>query len=241
MRMNGETTLSTIPKPARMPRTERKVDNVQVDWDTLRQQVLASSARLTWMDDVPQEVLEETWARRAVQVAQALEQEDGGEQIKVVVVRLGREVYGLETDYVFDIRSVESITRVPRVPDWVAGVVNLRGRIVSVLDLQSFLGLPPTENEAELESVSRQLVVVGTPAMELALLVDEVLAVETFPVSRVQDATGTVRTVQTEFMRGILRRTEEDAQDGADKTLMVILDLPALLAEKRLIVHEDLI
>ena len=62
-----------------------------------------------------------------------------------MVIRLGREVYGLETDYVFDIRPLESITHVPRVPDWVAGVVNLRGRIISVLDLQRFLGLPPVE------------------------------------------------------------------------------------------------
>lgn len=241
MRMNGETTLSTIPKPVKEIRPIRKIDTSQVDWDEIRQQVLESSAKLTWMEDVPQEVLEETWTRRANEVAQVIKAEDSGEQIKIALVRLGREVYGFETDYVLDIRLLDHITRVPRVPDWVAGVVNLRGRIVSVLDLQRFLGLPQVEKEGEVEPGTHHLVVIGTPAMELAMLVDEVLAIESLPISRIQEATSAVKTVQAEYMRGIVSCTEADTFIGVDTPLILILDLPSLLADKRLIVHEDII
>lgn len=237
MRMNGETTLSTIPRPERVVQPSRKIDSTQVDWEEIRRKVLESSARLVWMDDVPQDVLEQAWAQRAEQVAQVIADGESGEQIEIVVIRLGREVYGVETDYVFDIRSLEHITRVPRVPDWVAGVVNLRGRIISALDLQRYLGLPPAENGGEVESGARHLVVVGTPAMELALLVDEVLAVESLPISQIQEATSAVKGIQAEYMRGIVVQS----QAGDDTAPLLVLDLPALLADKRLIVHEDII
>lgn len=241
MRMNGETTLSTVPRPGRITQRIQKTEATLVDWEAIRRNVLESSARLAWTDDVSQEVLEQTWARRASQIAQEIEDSGTGAKIEVAVVRLGREVYGIETDYVFDIRQLNQITRVPRVPDWVAGVVNLRGRIISVLDLQRFLGLPSSEKEGGSESGSRHLIVVGTAAMELALLVDEVLAIESLPTSQIQEATSALRTVQVEYMRGIVNRTEADTLADVDTTLILVLDLPVLLADKRLIVHEDII
>lgn len=237
MRMNGETTLSTVPRPERPARSARKIDGGQIDWEAIRRNVLNSSARLVWMDDVPQEVLEQTWARRADQVAQALEDGETEEQVDIAIIRLGQEVYGLEANYIYNIRALDSLTRVPRTPDWVAGVVNLRGRIISVLDLPRFLGLPPAAKDDEPEASQRDLVVVETPAMELALLVDEVLAIEALPTGQIQEATSAVRGIQAEYMRGIVLPTQSEA--GAAPLL--ILDLPALLADKRLIVHEDII
>jgi purine-binding chemotaxis protein CheW len=263
--MNGETTLSTIPRPGRKAQPVRK-ESSPVDWEAIRRSVLESSARLAWVDDLPQEALEQAWAQRAALLAQEIKTGDSGEQIQVVVVRLGREVYGLETDYVLDIRLLESLTRVPRVPTWIAGVVNLRGRIVSVLDLQRFLDLPSTENGSSPEASPRQLVVVGIPAMELAFLVDEVLAVESMPISQIQEASTSVRGIRAEYMRGIVNRNSSPASlqkaggnqlgqgnpspanqgrasldSSPDSPLLLLLDLPALLSDKRLIVHEDIV
>ena len=237
MRMNGETTLSTIPKPTRTSRPSRKIESAQVDWEEIRNKVLESSARLVWMDEVPQDVLEQTWAERAAQMAQVVEDGEMGVQLQVAEVQLGREMYGIETDYVFDIRPLDRITRVPRVPEWVAGVVNLRGRIISVVDLQRFLGLPVMEKEVDTESGPSHLVVIGTPKMELALLVDEVLAVESLPTSQIQEPSSAVRGIQSEYMRGIFMLT----RDGGETLPLMILDIPVLLADKRLVVHEDII
>jgi purine-binding chemotaxis protein CheW len=207
---------------------------VEFDWDSIRQHIAAVGAALERSDEAAPEVMEQVWARRAERLAQVPAQPDEGEQIQLVLLRLGREVYGLGAQYVFDIRPIEprSVTCVPHAPNWVAGVVNLRGRILSVIDLQRFLGLSPAES-TDLSTATRCLVVVETPEMELALLADEALPIETVSVSRIQDATGTVRGIRPEYLRGIADRSNGDS--------MVILNLPALLADKQLIVHEEIV
>jgi len=207
---------------------------IAFDWDSIRQRIAAASAAMSETDETAPEVVEQVWARRAERLAQMPVKPEEGEQIQLALLRLGREVYGLDVEYVFDIRPVEprSVTPVPRVPAWVAGVVNLRGRIFSVVDLQRFLGLAPTGN-ADGSAPTRFLTVVETPEMELALIVDEVLPMETVTVSRIQDATGTVRGIRPEYMRGIADRSNGDS--------MVILDLPALLADRQIIVHEEIV
>lgn len=207
---------------------------VEFDWDSIRQHIATVSAALEKSDEIVPEVMEQVLARRAERLAQVPAQPDEGEQIQLVLLRLGREVYGLGVQYVFDIRSVEprSVTRVPRAPNWVAGVVNLRGRILSVIDLQRFLGLSPAESTDQ-SAATRCLVVVETAEMELALLADEALPMETVSVSRIQDATGTIRGIRPEYMRGIADRSNGDS--------MVILNLPTLLADKQLIVHEEIV
>ena len=260
MKLNGETTLSTIPRVKRPVRPQPKAGDSHVDWDVIHRKVLEGAARLAWVEDAPEDVLEQTWARRAAQVARIIEEEEAEEQIQIVVIRLGRELYGLETNYVFDIRPLENITLVPRVPEWVAGVTNLRGRVVSALDLPVYFGLPPVERDSDHRSAKQYLIVVETPAMEIALIADEVLMIETLPVSKIQEATSAVRGIRPEFMRGIVVHTEEAASQeqreptpspdghntanslaGVSTALLLILDLPALLADKRLIVHEDII
>ncbi len=225
-----------------------------LDWEDIRQRIVAANAALTKLDEISPEMLQQVWARRAALLAQALPQEDEAEQIELVLVRLGREVYGLDAQYVFSIKPAELITRVPRVPDWVTGVVNLRGRILSVIDLRRYFGLPPVESEGNEgnndgkndHDVPRMpaertdhLVVVQTPDMEIALLADEVLAVKSVPVSHIQDATGTVRGLRPEYVRGIV--AQEDGATDDPSPMFVVLDLPAMLADERLIVHEDVI
>ena len=206
---------------------------VELDWDSIRQHIATVSAALERSDETASEVMEQVWARRAERLAEVPAQPDESEQIQLVLLRLGREVYGLGAQYVFDIRPFDpqSVTRVPRVPNWVAGVVNLRGRILSVIDLQRFLGLSPAEG-TDPSTATHCLVVVETPEMELVLLADEALPMETVSVSRIQDATSTVRGIRPEYLHGIADRSNGDS--------MVILNLPALLADKQLIVHEEI-
>jgi purine-binding chemotaxis protein CheW len=214
--------------------TRPQISKGEIDWESIRQRVASAGATLQESGETAPEVLEQAWARRAERLAQVPVEADTSEQIELAPLRLGREVYGLEVEYVFDVRPVERITRVPRTPDWVAGVVNLRGRILSVVDLRRFLGLPNSpeaERDGEI-GAARYLVVVATPEMELALLADEVLPIMTAPVSRIQDASGTVREISPLYLRGIVERHGSDS--------MVILNLPALLADKQIIVHEDI-
>jgi purine-binding chemotaxis protein CheW len=204
------------------------------DWGSARRRIAVTNAILAELDEPAPEVLEQIWARRAALLAQTPVQEEEGEQIKLVLIQLGCETYGLDAQYIFEIRPATQITPVPRVPDWVAGVINLRGRVLSVLDLRRFFGLAQAEARDENEmSPGPDLVIVETPSMEVALLANEVLDVEVLPASRVQDATDIVRGIRPEYVRGVVERQDGDG-------LLVVLDLATLLADERLIVHEEI-
>ncbi|HOU15484.1 MAG TPA: chemotaxis protein CheW [Anaerolineae bacterium] len=187
---------------------------------------------IQWMnDEITTEVLEQTWARRAAMLAEQEAVDDGGERLPVVLVRLGQEVYGLEAQYVFDARPLERITPVPRAPGWMAGVVNVRGRIYPVLDLAGFLGLPAASNGA-----GAYLVVVQSEALELALKVDDVLSVVALPVNRIREA-GETLNIPVAVVRGMVQSDE----DADLPPFLIILDLLQLLRDPQLIIHEELV
>jgi purine-binding chemotaxis protein CheW len=71
--------------------------------------------------------------------------EADGEDIEYVTVSIGDQLFGLPISRVQDVFSLDRLTRVPLAPPEVAGVLNLRGRIVTAIDMRVRLGLPPRE------------------------------------------------------------------------------------------------
>lgn len=113
---------------------------------------------------------------------------------------LSAEEYGIEILRVQEIIRLVPITRVPRMPDFIGGVINLRGRIVPVIELRRRLGLGPVE-------VSREtcIVVVRSAALLLGLLVDrvhEVLEAKPEQIDAVPDF-GT--SIDTDFLTGLAK------------------------------------
>ncbi len=208
-------------------------DKPNFDWDAMRRRVSDASQALDGMGEMPPEALEQIWAQRAAKLARVPDSDEDGERMDLVLIQLGREIYGLDARYVWEIKPMGEITSVPRVPRWVTGVVNRRGRIFSVINLQRFFDLPAVESDQP-----PQLLVVETPEMEVALQADHVLAIESVPVSRIEDAPSTVRSLPPEFVLGITRY--ESTTEGG-RSLVVVLDLPALLADERLVVHEEVL
>ena len=217
------------------------MDNETVDsqqrggfnWDEMRNHVSRASKALDGIGEMSPELLEQIWAQRAAKLAQVPAADAGAKRVELVLVRLGREIYGLDARYVWEIKPLGDITPVPRVPPWVAGVVNRRGRIYSVVNLQCFFNLPAGES-----SRSPQLLIVETPEMELALQADDVLSIESISVAQIEAATGTVRSLPPEYVRGVARHGMRSGDEGS---LVVVLDLPALLADKRLVIHEEVL
>lgn len=171
--------------------------------------------------------MEQIWARRAEEMARVPPQEPEGGQIELLVVRLGTEQYAFEAQLARDIRPETRITPVPGVPDWVAGVTSRRGQILSVLDLARFLGLP-----GEPTAMGRPVATVSTPAMELVLLVDEILAVETLPLACLREPGSTLVALPDEYVQGVV---------AWGPGMLVILDLPSLLADQRLIIQQEVV
>lgn len=182
-------------------------------------------------------------AERAARLAQRLDEEELGEQMSLLLIQLGNELFGLDAQSVDRVQPVEQLTRVPRVPDWVRGVTNLRGRLISVVDLVRFFGLRDRSSaHGEPRQGQQYLVVVKTSEMELALLASNVLSVENIPTGRLRDAEAMVRGLRAEYVLGIAERSPDRVQaSGGTSDLIVVLDLQALLQDSRLIVHEEVV
>jgi purine-binding chemotaxis protein CheW len=187
-----------------------------------------------WATTVP-ETTRQIWARRAAQLAHVPVEQEEGAWLDLVLVRLGREVYGFEARHVLDIRPVGFVTLVPRVPEWVVGVTNVRGRLWSVMDLERFFDLPL--GAGGFYGGLGLLVLVEAEQMELALQVDDVLAVERVPATQIQKPDGTIPGLHPAYVRGVIK----DVRMAEKEEMAIVLDLPALLADEKLIVDERLV
>ena len=252
----GTPTTAGAPTTTGAPTTAGASADQTFDWEYARERIAEVRERLVAGEEQRPEILQEVWAQRASKEAERVVEESDVEHMELIVVRLGEELYGLDTQYVFRIDEGGHITRVPHVPAWVTGVTNVRGRILSAFDLRRFLGLSLGNGgnngkanvaaNATKQAESSYLVLVETPEMELALLVQEVLTVTSVPVNLLQDTSNTIRGVPPEYVQGVI----EDLTGNADLALteldvnkkdamLVVLDLQALLADERLVIQEE--
>lgn len=97
--------------------------------------------------------------------------------------RLGSEDFGVPISLVKEINQVVEVTPVPKAPDFVKGVMNLRGKIVPVVDLRVRFGLHQTDFTKE-----TCIIVIDTPAGQVGNIVDAVKEVLDFTAAEVQDS-----------------------------------------------------
>jgi purine-binding chemotaxis protein CheW len=131
---------------------------------------------------------------------------------------LDREEYGVDVRQVQEIRRLSEITTVPRAPEFIRGVINLRGRILPVLDLKRKLGL----GEVETRRATR-IVVVRVGERLLGLLVDGASQVLKVPVSRIEPPPEEVQEKGGDYIRGVAKLEDR---------LIIVVDLGRLLAHE---------
>jgi purine-binding chemotaxis protein CheW len=187
------------------------------------------------INEISPDALEQILRQRAAQIARPIKEEEKGEQIELALIKIGKELFGIDVQSVLGIHPCGSITRLPRVPQWILGVTNISGHILAVLDLQSFLGLNPSEPQSGKAVLDTYLIRISTLEIELALLVDEVLAIETLPMSKIQETTDATRGLPPEYIRGIYRHEQ------GETSLVLILNMTKLLTDPRLVIEEEII
>ncbi|MCL4531629.1 MAG: chemotaxis protein CheW [Actinobacteria bacterium] len=148
--------------------------------------------------------------------AQALDAEE-----QLVVFELANEVYGVDISRVQEIIRMTTITRLPRAPEFVEGVINLRGKVIPVVDLKKRFGL----QEGERTKASR-IVVVDVGDHTIGMVVDAVSEVLRVPSGAVEPPSPVVTTIESDYIRGIAK---------LEGRLIILLDLDKVLSwdEKR--------
>jgi purine-binding chemotaxis protein CheW len=139
----------------------------------------------------------------------------GEELCQFVACRIGSEEFALDVLSVQEINRVAEITRVPKAPSHVEGVINLRGRIIPVLNLRRRFGLPDIERTAR-----SRIVVVSVRQRLVGLAVDSVEEVLRIPRSAIEPPPAVGTAAGAEYTQGVGRVHDR---------LLIVLDLPRLL------------
>jgi purine-binding chemotaxis protein CheW len=161
---------------------------------------------------------------RAAELARESDMRPGeGPFLELLEFGLGRERYAIEARHVREIARVRDVTPVPGVPKFILGVMNIRGQILSVIDLRQFLNV---SNAGIGDSRSKAIVVAGD-GIEFAIIADAIEGITRLGESSVHPPPPTLNGIHTEYLKGI-------ASD-----FLIILDGEKLLTASRLIVDEE--
>lgn len=137
------------------------------------------------------------------------------EMVQLATFFLGGELFGIDALHVQEILSYQEITTVPLAPEYVRGLINLRGQIVTVIDLRRRLGFDHRENE----TAGMNLIVMSDEG-PMSLLVDQIGNVLDLHADRLKAPPGTIRGVAVHYIHAVCQLEEE---------LLIMLDLNSIL------------
>lgn len=146
-------------------------------------------------------------------------------EMKVIVFQLMDKEYAISIDVVTTIEKVLSITRVPNTPDYVKGVINLRGVVTPIVDLRQRFDLP----EKEMDDNSR-IIIVTTEEFDVGLVVDMANDVIDIREDSIEPQPEVVGTIESEFISGVAK---------VDRRLLVMLNLEKVLQPIKRVANDE--
>lgn len=141
-----------------------------------------------------------------------------GETVQVIVFRLGEERYGVDISQVREIIRPSQITKIPNAPEFVEGVINLRGQITTIVNLRKRFGIPPKpiDNDTRIIVVEYNNAVIG-------MMVDTVNEVKYLPQRDIEALPSIITSrEEAKFLKGVGKLS-----DG----LLILIDLNKVLNE----------
>ncbi len=158
-----------------------------------------------------------------------MKETDVTETGQYLTFKIGEEVFALEVSQVREVLDMSHITRVPRAPDFMRGVINVRGSVVPVVDLRLKFGLTRTENTVDTRIVVMEISLDGESTVlgALADSVDEVIELEP---THIENPPRIGMRWRTEFIKGIGKR---------DEKFIIILDIDRVFSTDELALVAD--
>jgi purine-binding chemotaxis protein CheW len=135
---------------------------------------------------------------------------------QLVVFDLNEEAYGVDISQVREIIRMQEITRVPRAPEFIEGIINLRGKVIPVVDLRARFSMPETERTDE-----HRIVVVDVEGQDIGMVVDAVKEVSRIPSSSIEPPSSVITTNDSEYLTGIVK---------TDEKLIILLDIAKVIS-----------
>lgn len=147
------------------------------------------------------QAMEEVLRRRAESLAQAGEEAVAVETLGLLLFRLGEEWYAVTIDRVREIYNEYEVTRIPRVPDFILGVINVRGEIISVTDIATLMRVP-SRTEIDMGGLLPSGIIVSNGECVSAIVVDEIGDIIDVPRDSIEPPLSTLDKAQGEYIAG---------------------------------------
>lgn len=139
------------------------------------------------------------------------------EPIQWVTFRLGDELYGINVMQVQEVLRMPDIVPVPGAQDYVIGIINLRGNVVTVIDLRNRFGLPPRDSED-----STRIIIIEADDQVIGIMVDSVAEVVELRSSEIEMAPSVGNEESARYIQGVCSR---------GGVLLILVDLNKLFTD----------
>lgn len=138
------------------------------------------------------------------------------EEIKVVCFNLSDEEYALNVDHVLGVNPVMKITRVPGVPDFVEGVIKIKGHVIPLIDLRRRFGMEGLERGKK-----SRIIITRTGEMRIGIIVDNVTGVISAGLQQIEPPSGILN--RAKFLKGVV---------NIGGRLLLMLDMDKLISQE---------
>lgn len=136
--------------------------------------------------------------------------------LQLVTFKLENEEFGVDILKVQEINRMVNITRIPNAPHFVEGVINLRGKVIPIVDLRKKLGFQSKEYDK-----STRIIVVELDGLVIGFIVDSVSEVLRIPSNTIEPPPSMVAGIESEYIEGVGK---------LDDRLLILLDLKKVFA-----------
>ena len=194
-----------------------------IDWAAVHRSLKTAGEKLAKENALSAREAKSVLKARAKALAEPGHSHDPeGERVDILEFLLSGETYAIETSFIAETFPLVDFTPLFCTPSFVLGIINVRGRIVSIVDMRRFLDLPVVG----LSNLNR-VIVVRDEKMEFGILADSIVGMRSLPRKDLQASLPTLTGIREEFLAGVT----------SDR--LVLLDMGKILADRRLIVHEE--
>lgn len=148
-------------------------------------------------------------------------------EIQLACFKVGEERYAADIMSIKEIILCRKITRIPSAPDFIEGVINLRGQVIPVIDMRKRLGLTPAGPEG-----TARIIIIRVLDKDVGIIVDSVLKVLRVGKREMQPPPSIAKGVESEYLKGIVKDGDE---------LVLLLDMEKILTTSEKVGLEDIL
>ena len=195
----------------------------RIDWASIHRKMADAEGGAARLEQRSREKTTAVLKARAADLAREKGGDSrAGESLIVLSFSLGLEKYGIETRYIREVTPLNDLTPLPGSPPFVMGIVNVRGQVLSVIDIRILFDLPP-------QGVGEQdrVIVLQHGGMELGILGHTIHGVIQIHEHELLAALPTLPGIRADFLKGVTK----------DRT--AVLDGARLLTDEKIIVRQE--